>query len=313
MTKQEEVREIYKAYPEMSTTELAERVGCTPRTVRYALHGVRAGQLGNHAKILLFDLETSPLEVYSWGIWKQLINPAMVMKDWSLLSWSAKWLFEAEVMGEVVTPNEAHVRTDKSIIRQLWELMDEADIIIAHNAVKFDVKKMNARFILNGMLPPSPYRVIDTLSIVKRMFAFTSNKLDYVNGLLGITQKMNHEGFGMWKKCVNGTREEAAQALRTMMEYNKIDVVALEDLYVVLRPWIKSHPNVNLYMDVEDTDGKVHCANCGAGNIHWNGKYYTPAGRFKAFRCLDCGAIGRSRFSDLSTNERKALGLAIAA
>lgn len=309
MNKQELVREIYQKHPDMATHEIAETVGCSRRTVRYALQGMRGRDM-NPAKILLFDLETSPLEVYTWGIWKQVINPGMIIKDWALLSWSAKWLFEADVVGEVVTPKAARDRTDREIIHDLWKFMDEADIIIAHNAVKFDVKRMNARFILNGLLPPSPFRVIDTLSVVKRMFGFTCNKLDYVNGLLDITQKMQHSGFQMWKDCVNGTIDEAEAALTTMLKYNKVDVVALEELYIVLRPWIKSHPNVNLYHDTGRYT--THCPNCGSGDLKWNGKYYTPAGRFRAFRCLDCGAIGRSRYSDLTKRERKELGLAIA-
>jgi hypothetical protein len=312
MSKQQRVVDMYKEFPYMTTAELADMIGCTKRTVRYALEGMRRMDT-THANILLFDLETAPLEVYSWGIWKQMINPGMIIKEWSLLSWSAKWLFESDIMGQVVKPYQAEERIDASIINDLWNLMDKADIIIAHNAVKFDVKKMNARFILNGLAPPSPYRVIDTLSVVKRMFAFTSNKLDYVNGLLSITQKMNHTGMQMWKDCVNGTNREALSALAMMLEYNKVDVVALEELYLVLRPWIKSHPNVNLYQSFDDTIPQaVRCANCGTDNVSWQGKYYTPAGRYKSFRCLECGAIGRSRYSDLSKQERKTLGLAIA-
>jgi hypothetical protein len=195
----------------------------------------------------------------------------------------------------------------------LWGLMDEADIIIAHNANKFDVKRMNSRFVQNGMLPPSPYRVIDTLASVKRVFGFSSNKLDYINELLGITQKMAHEGFGMWKKAVNGTSEESFKALGNMLEYNKVDVLALEELYVTIRPWIKSHPNVNLYQNVEGAknNASISCVNCGTSDIAWSGKYYTPAGRFNAFRCNHCGAIGRSRYSDISREERKTLGISV--
>lgn len=314
MTKQEHIQKLYYANPGISSRDLAVAVGCSNRTVRYALEKIR-GKMGcNPAKILLFDLETSPMEVYSWGLWKQLIQPHQVMKDWAVLSWSAKWLFSEKTMGMVVSPEEASNRDDKEIMEALWSLMDEADIIIAHNANKFDVKKMNARFIQNGLLPPSPYRVIDTLASVKRVFGFSSNKLDYINQLLGITQKMAHEGFDMWKKAVNGTPEEAYEALGNMMKYNHVDVLALEELYVTIRPWIKSHPNVNLYQDWSGEDEKqlIHCVNCGSDSIIWDGKYYTPAGRFKSFRCSSCGAIGRSRYSDISFAERKTLGISVA-
>jgi len=312
MTKQKQIQRLYYANPSRSTEDLADEVGCSKRTVRYALEKIRGSQGINPAKILLFDLETSPMEVYSWGLWKQLIQPHQVIKDWSVLTWSAKWLFADGIMSMAVSPQDARNRTDKEIMEKLHGLMNEADIIVAHNANKFDVKRMNSRFIQNGMLPPSPYRVIDTLACVKRVFGFSSNKLDYVNQLLGIQQKMSHEGFNMWKKAVNGTDEDSFEALGTMMDYCNVDVLALEELYVTIRPWIKSHPNVNLYQDYKGKDDTIRCAHCASDDIIWSGKYYTPAGRFNAFRCDSCGAVGRSRYSDLSTDERKHLGMSIA-
>ena len=151
MSKQEEIQKLFYSNPSLSSTELALQVGCSKRTVRYALEKIRGKQGVNPAKILLFDLETSPMEVYSWGLWKQLIQPHQVMKDWSVISWSAKWLFDSNMMGMAVSPDDARDRKDSKIMKKLWDLMDEADIIIAHNANKFDVKRMNSRFIQNGM------------------------------------------------------------------------------------------------------------------------------------------------------------------
>ena len=84
-------------------------------------------------RILIFDIETSPMEVLVWGLYEQRISPDNVKKEWSVLSWSAKWLFDSEIMGSVVTPEQAKNRTDKSVITSIWKLIDEADIIIAHN------------------------------------------------------------------------------------------------------------------------------------------------------------------------------------
>ena len=35
---------------------------------------------------------------------------------------------------------------DKALMRKLWDLMDEADIVIGHNCDSFDIKKINSRF-----------------------------------------------------------------------------------------------------------------------------------------------------------------------
>jgi DNA polymerase elongation subunit (family B) len=300
----------------LSNSQIAKKLGCSKRTVRRHA-GPYADRLNKFfdispkdvreegARILLFDIETSPMEVYVWQLFKNnYIDPRSVIKDWSTLCWSAKWLFEEKVMSGVVTPDEAINRSDASIIDELWSLLDEADIVVAHNGAKFDVRKMNARFALNGLNPPMPYRVVDTLRVARRQFNLSSYKLDYINQLFGL-EKKTHTDFQLWKDCVHGD----VNALMRMSEYCDNDVLILEELYVKLRPWIKGHPNVALYVDTD----QERCTNCGNENLTWSGKYYTPAGRYRAFRCNDCGAVGRSRYSDLSKEERKKLCLSVAA
>ena len=51
-------------------------------------------------KILLFDIETAPMQVFSWTLFKPRLSHDNIIKDWFVISWSAKWLFEAEIMGD---------------------------------------------------------------------------------------------------------------------------------------------------------------------------------------------------------------------
>ena len=127
------------------------------------------------AKILVFDVETAPLQAYVWGLWDQTVGTQQILSDWFMLTWSAKWLFDDEVMSDGLTPEEALKQDDSRVTESIWKLMDEADIVIAHNAVRFDVKKLNSRFLLNGMNPPMPYQVIDTLLHLRNKFSLSSN------------------------------------------------------------------------------------------------------------------------------------------
>jgi hypothetical protein len=255
------------------------------------------------ARILLFDIETSPMEVYVWSLSKQYINPDNIIKPWSILSWSAKWLFEPTVVSQCVTGRDARDREDATILPGMWDLLNEANIVVAHNGNRFDIRRVNARFIAAGMQPPMPYKSIDTLRVAKNRFDLPSYKLDKINQWLNLTTKQKTE-FEMWVRCVNG--DEAA--LAEMKMYNESDVLILEELYLALRPWIKSHPNVGLYIDTTDTV----CTNCGNTSLEWNGFYFTPAGKYEAFRCNSCGAIGRSRKSDLTKEERARLMQSVA-
>lgn len=301
----------------LTNAQIARKLGCSKRTVRrhagpYAerlqkFFGITPDDLKKEgAKILLFDIETSPMEVFVWQLKQQgWISPESVIKDWSILTWSAKWLFDDVVYSARVSGDDAFHRRDDSIMQELWTLLDEAHIIIAHNGARFDVRRMNARFALNGLMPPMPYRVIDTLRVARRQFDFASYKLDYINQLFGLEQK-GHPGYDLWKQSVSGTGE-ADEALRQMSEYCDNDVRILEELYVQIRPWIKGHPNLGLYID---TDGES-CTNCGNTALDWRGKYYTPAGRYLAFRCQSCGAVGRSRTTDIDKEERQRIVLGV--
>jgi len=519
-------------------------------------------------KILIFDIETLPLEVFCWGLYKQRISPDNVIKEWSCASWAAKWLCEPEIMSGVVTPEEAINREDKSIIKDIWKLVDEADVLVGQNSCvapgnrvlkadftwcnvenlkigdkliafnenkpkigkhrkyeisevtycepsigecsiielengkkitatnnhpwlvrfsrghrhwvyktteelriaktqkimttvldpweedttyhagylaafldgegcinqckrvdkykgeetigfsfalsfsqkevniinklkesldyfnftyniypydrnhrdisrisilggtsevlrflgitnsskkgrinidnfsmkgiegkedfniksitpigqhkiinlttssstyivegfpchncKFDVRKLNTRFLLNGLPPPMPFQSIDTLVHAKRYFSFSSYKLDYMSKLLGGERKIK-TSFDLWIRCVNGDNS----ALLEMEKYNRQDIVATEDLYMKLRPWLKASPNMGIYVETV----KTVCPNCGSNDLEWKGHYYTQAGRFNSFRCNSCTAIGRSRYADLTKEDRKELVRSIA-
>jgi hypothetical protein len=303
MNKTEKIRALLHDMPDLSTDMVATTVDCTKRMVRHVRQEMGT-MVKTMPKILIFDIETSPMEVYVWGLYKQQISTANVIKDWSLLSWSAKWLFEDKIMSQRVTGPEAIARTDASIVAELWNLMNEADIIIGHNSQKFDVRKSNFRFAMNGLLPPMPYKQIDTMRHAMKVFGVSSYKLDYLNKVFGNDAKIKTE-YGLWPACVSGDEE----ALKKMETYNRFDVTVTEELYLTLRPWMRGHPNVALYINTEET----LCTNCGNENLTWGGYYFTPAGKYKSFRCDKCGAIGRSRVSDLDKETRARLLLSIAA
>jgi len=249
------------------------------------------------ARILLFDIETAPLAGYFWGMWKQNIPYARVREEWYMLTWAAKWLDEEEIMYD---SNHLHRgKTDKAICKSLHGLLDEADIVVAHNGNRFDIPKVNTRFISHGMSPPSPFRKIDTLKEARKHFNFTSNRLDTLGEILGLGRKVENAGWELWEGCMNGDPE----AYEQMVEYNIGDITLLEDVYLTLRPWMSNHPNVSTYDEAETPQ----CPKCGGEHIHWRGKAHTQAGSYHRFQCQDCGGWGRARRSDLSKEKRDTL------
>ncbi len=233
-------------------------------------------------KILLFDVETSPSIAYIWRLWEEVTSMSMVADDWYVLCWSAKWLGEKEIMSSSI---KRKGENDKRVMQDLWKLLDEADIIVAHNAVKFDCRKANTRFLMHNLTPPSPSIVIDTLKVVKNKFMFTSNKLGDLGKFLKVGEKMDTGGIDLWKRCMNGEKK----ALKKMVLYCKQDVKLLEKIYLKLRPYISNHPNLGVLSN------DFICPECGSYNVQKRGYAVTSACKYQRFQCQDCAGWSKGR------------------
>lgn len=254
-------------------------------------------------KVLLLDIETSPVAAWVWSLWKQDVSLNQIDRDWYMLTWAAKWLNSDEIMSDALISYRKEYRSDpeddSTICASLYDLIDEADILVGHNLVGFDKPKAYAKFLEHGWMPPSPTQNIDTLQIAKGAFRLTSNKLDYIARLLGVGQKTEHEGFDLWKKCMAGDRDAWAR----MVEYNENDVLILEDVYHALAPYSKSHPNHALYTGCD----AECCTVCGSMRMMRQGYAYTTVSKFQRYQCKDCGKWMRGRTSVLDAGQKKSL------
>jgi hypothetical protein len=235
-------------------------------------------------KVLILDIETTPIEAYVWGLYDQNISPEQIKKDWSVLSWSAKWLDDSpKNIMYADTRNKKDPRDDKDILKKMWKLLDKADVILTQNGKRFDQKKLFSRFVQLGFPPPSSFRHIDTLAINRKHFAHTSNKLGYVCKILNTThKKLTHKkfpGFSLWIACLDKNKE----AFKEMELYNKFDVLSLEDMYKKVAPWDNT---INL---VEYNANGARVCTCGNTTFLKRGFRYTNTGKFQRYRCNKCG------------------------
>ena len=185
---------------------------------------------------------------------------------------------------------------DKKVMKVLWKLLDDADIVVAHNGKKFDRKKVNTRFMMHGMPPPSPYKMVDTLLIARAHFAFTSNKLNDLAVFLKLGKKVATGGFELWKACLRGEM----RAWHKMIRYCRKDVTLLQKVYLKLRAWDNKHPNVGLFVDSIDP----LCPKCGS-KVRKEGFAYTNISKFQRYQCKNklCNGWSRGR-TNLLTKEK---------
>lgn len=232
-------------------------------------------------KILLVDLETAPSLGFVWGKWEQ--NVIQFKEDWYILCYAYKWLGEKKIYINALPDYNGYKKqstNDKHLVKDLWRLFDEADFIIAHHGDGFDIKKSNARFIFHGMQPPSPYKSIDTLKVARRHFKFDSNKLDDLAQYLKIGKKKAHEGKSTWLGCMMGDNK----SWDVMKTYNAHDITLLEEVYLRLRAWSTTHPNLDSFTK------KNNCPTCQSSKVQRRGVNISKTGHRDRFHCRDCGA-----------------------
>lgn len=291
----EMINDLMDLYEDHSYDEIAEKISKKHRKVtanaarkayeRYQ-YPVIDDTKKEGPKVLILDIETAPLLARVWGTFKQNIGLSMVESDWHILSWAAKWWGEDEVIYQDQR-NAKNIEDDKKLLKKIHKLMDEADIVVGHNGKGFDTKKLNARFILNGMEPPSSYRQFDTYLVAKRHFKFTSNKLEYLTDkLCKKYKKLKHgkfPGYELWKE----TLRDNPEAWNEMEEYNRYDVLSLEELFEIMLPW-DDQINFMVYQDEEK-------CSCGSTEFKKNGKYYTNANVYQKYKCKGCGKEYRGK------------------
>ncbi|AMR57362.1 putative exonuclease [Pseudomonas phage vB_PsyM_KIL3b] len=272
--------------PRTTVGDYIRRMGCVPYESSPAVG----------PKILFIDIETKPILAQVWRLWDQNVGLNQIEQDWSILSFCAKWKGCEDVV-YMDLKDQDDFEDDSTLLDSLWRLLNEADFVVGQNSKRFDVKKINARFILNGMPKPSTFRQIDTMEIAKRQFGFTSNKLAYMTDkLCTVYKKLDHQkfsGHSLWAECLKGNPEAWAE----MKEYNIYDVLSLEELYDILSSWDDKLPNFDVYVD-----GVLDMSEWQVDGFH-----YSNLGKYKRYRNTRTGEQRRSRVNTLSKEKRESL------
>lgn len=250
-------------------------------------------------KILAIDIETSPHVVYKFGpLWKQTstgIN--QVVQTSEVMCFSAKWIGDDRGTypggqrpkrdGTVFYGGLKHTREE--MILAAHDLLDQADVLLHFNGKRFDIPHLNREFLEHRLLPPAPYEQVDLLTTAQRKFLFGSTRLQHLLDQLDLGSKLETGGFDLWVRCLAGDE----LAWRTMEQYNRQDVVVMEDLYLLLRPWISQHPNVALH----DGVAGLVCPRCGSADHQRRGYRVTGAAKYARFQCSACGGYFRQRLA----------------
>jgi len=240
---------------------------------------------------LYLDIETSPSKGYFFDLWKE-DNIVEIIEEWYLLCIGYQW--EGEKTKCIALPDFKGYKPgsgDYKLAKFAWELLNEADIVVADNGDAFDIPKLYARFAFHKFPPPKPFRTIDTLKIARSKFEFTSNRLDALAKHFGYGGKEVHTGKHMWLGCMNGNMTD----WKNMKKYNIRDVDLLKLVEQHLLPYATNPPNIAVLMNLSDG-----CPACGSRNIQKRGMGATNTGLFQRYQCMDCTAWSKGKHTKVT-------------
>lgn len=233
------------------------------------------------AKVLLYDIETSPLVGLTWGRYEQ--NVAKIIRDREVLSIAWKWA-DAPRVYCLDRKGSMEVDGDRGILEQFAKEFEKADVVVAHNLKKFDHKVVKSRMLKHGLAPVKPLMMVDTLVEARTHFSFSGgNGLEALCEFLGIGEKLKHQGINMWWDCM----QDKHSAWQEMIRYNKHDVFPLLDgLYKRLEPWVSNRPALaRLY---NETLPHGTCPFCASTKTRKRGFNVSMRGRTQRHQCSDC-------------------------
>lgn len=238
--------------------------------------------------ILLYDIEISPMLAWTYDMYDARV--VRVEREPVMMCFSYMWYDEGVIrniaLPDFTTQYKHNRYNDSSVVNALNAVLGEADIVCAHNAIGFDNKVANARFLYHGLTPPSPYRTVDTLKAARRYFKLGNNSLQSLCTRLGIGSKPVDTHADLWYECLENRDPRAWEKMRL---YCNTDVMLLRGLYDKLRPYIANHPHVR------EGDG---CPRCGSDKLVKRGYRHTNTQSYRRVRCSDCGAWSRERLRD---------------
>lgn len=151
-----------------------------------------------------------------------------------------KWLHEKRAKSITIDLQSLHRCSDKWLLRDATELIKNADVLVAHYGALFDKRFIQGRMMVNGIdgFPFPPLR--DTCLAMRKVAAFSSNRLGHLARVLNQRRKKTESGWPKaWFDVLQGG-PKAERVLMRISKYCREDVLATEELYLTLAPYVKA-------------------------------------------------------------------------
>lgn len=236
-------------------------------------------------RVLFYDIETSLQAVTVFDLRNNdYISPESIVTERHMICAAWKWqgdkrIHTVSLLDDPKRYAKDH-RDDTHVVAALHGVLGSADVIIGHNSDAFDLKYLETRALKHGLPALPPITSIDTYKAAKARFKFSSNKLNFIGGYLGVGQK-KQTSPGLWMRVFNGDK----RAIKEMVAYNKQDVLLLERVFNKLAPYIPNHISRELF-------GLTGCPRCGSKKVQSRGFHRALTHVYRRFQCQNPKCMG---------------------
>jgi uncharacterized protein YprB with RNaseH-like and TPR domain len=222
--------------------QLAKEFNCHARTIRRLAKELGLNTMYKNVKedkIMVYDIETSRVQVKTWWTGKQYINHSQLKSEPTIISVAWKWIGEDKVHS--LTWDKNHC--DKELMTKFLKEYNSASMVIGQNNNSFDNKWINTRAAKHNLHITRFVKSFDIYRMAKRYFRLPSYSMAYMAQYFGLTLKQSHEGMYMWDMIEEGNEAQQKEYLQKMVDYNKGDIVTTEELYLTLKTYFGTVTN----------------------------------------------------------------------
>lgn len=244
---------LFKARRTDVKTKLGTNTESTVGRNTRALSHVRAQNINDDPRVF-YDIESCQTIVSGYGN-KWDFKVRKILRYPEIMCYSYKRRGK-----KTVFVNRWDYATYADFLQTLSDVLGDS-IAIAYNGIGFDNPMTNTEFLRNKVPLPSPYKVVDPLRVARSKLKTPSNSLNDIAIMLGLKPKETVGNGDLEDDWMTG--HPSKKTVRLMKLYNNRDVDLLEEVYDILLPLTKNHPNMG------DVLGKrMVCSNCGSSDLH---------------------------------------------
>lgn len=192
----------------------------------------RDGSFLNPVRVAVLDIETTGLNA-AFGV----VLCAVV----KLYGPDERKVFRAD---EYEPWRRGERANDAPLLRDILACLEEADILIAHNGLKFDLPFLRTRAVVHGLPPVNFQKIIDPVQLARQHFRFSGNSLDSIAKTLSTQAAKTPLSPETWQRAsLNGD----PAAMEEIVQHCIYDVDVLEEVCWQLRGYVKQIDRAGSY------------------------------------------------------------------